>query len=381
MTPPVTEYIYEGVYTDYSAYIPSISEVTGEIYTRLSGAPLSWLIPSTSYGELLPYGVFESTDRYYYSLGRYGLVTADGVIVADPVFEWISPPQTSDSWWARLYDNYGTVGMITPPVYLLKLPKSMSQEELDHGYYSYEYGYSSYEEDWDDKYYTSELTVKELKNRHNDYRKPEKYELLRAVCASDGSWISDLYLKIHLCDLTIMLIRDEYENDADIMDYSGKILFNTKSLPFYDRLPVMSINRYDGRYWLNERYGFCVNGYFMFRLIDGSVAFVNELTGGYTIVDYEKAEEFAAALPDVSAPESIPYQPDPYYIKDSKVFRNDGTLLFETDGTVYYMQRQNVFVIIESYEDSDYSYYTSFSIYNMDGICVFRLSLDRWRDD
>jgi len=95
----------------------------------------------------------------------------------------------------------------------------------------------------------------------------------------------------------LLLIRDHYTNDADIMDYDGNILYNTKSLPFYSSLPASSIDRYSAQFW--------INGYYMFRLIDGSVAFVEQLTGDYEIIEYEEAEQFAAGLPP------LPFQDDP----------------------------------------------------------------------
>ena len=360
-TVPKPSPIYEGVFTDYSAYTPYAQYTRDEIYTRLSDNVIPRLKISNSYGELLPYIAIEfSAGNVIFDFGKYGFVTAEGMIVTDPVYYSIYQPRMQQEW-PDLYDTEGRLGA---PVYILVLPKSVEQMEYDEDFGNSDEGYDYY-----DEYYIGKMTVEEINAREN--KPPKKFNPRYAVCASDGSWISDQYYEIYECDLTMMLIRDEYANNADIIDYNGKILYNTRSLPFYKQLPPLSINRYGREFW--------VKGHFMFRLKDGSVAFVEQLTGKYTIVDYSGANEFADSLPEI--PQNDPPVPEPFFRYDRKVFTNNGELLLDPEGDMYYMPRQNVFVVIEKNSSNRELDYKFFSIYNMDGQCVFRTALDRWRGD
>lgn len=62
------------------------TEPLEEVYTRLSPDPLPALVPSKDYGELLSY-VGAVLPGEYYDFERYGLVTRDGMIVVDPVYD------------------------------------------------------------------------------------------------------------------------------------------------------------------------------------------------------------------------------------------------------------------------------------------------------
>ena len=370
---PEPQPVYDGVYTNYSYYTPNVPDRKTEIYSRVTEAELPMLIPSDSYGELLPYFIVENTD-YYNWHNWEGLVTTDGIIVTDPVFLRIYSPQVPRNWW----QSYGLQSISGPPLYILRLPETQWRGEFHDDYDDYRD-----RPGWMD-YSLANMSVENIEIRDYEYRyniEQTSDEQVYMVCASDGSWVTERYEHIRECDLTMLLIRDEFNNDADVMDYTGEILYNTKSFPFYDMLPVKSIDRYGSSLWPN---GFWVNGNFMFRLIDGTVAFVNELTGECTIVAREDADDFARGLPPAAVTE-YPPEPDPHYLRDGKVFRNDGTLLFETGGEVYYQPRQNVFVVIEKeeivmgyYRETLYNY---FSIYDWDGACVFRIALDKWRDD
>ena len=62
------------------------AEPLREVYTRLSPEPLPDLIPSDDYGPLLTY-VGDRLDGQWWDYEKYGLVTREGRIVTDPVYD------------------------------------------------------------------------------------------------------------------------------------------------------------------------------------------------------------------------------------------------------------------------------------------------------
>ncbi len=77
-----------GIYADWSKlHGYELPEQRG---SRLSEEPLLELMPSDSYGELVPYigeAVFTASDSYVAEYKKYGLMTADGCVVLDPVLD------------------------------------------------------------------------------------------------------------------------------------------------------------------------------------------------------------------------------------------------------------------------------------------------------
>ena len=73
-----------------------------EVYTRLSPEPLTQLVPSGGYGPLLSF-VGASLPGGWWDYDRYGLVTRQGEIVVDPVYDSVWPiggyiDGNSDDW-------------------------------------------------------------------------------------------------------------------------------------------------------------------------------------------------------------------------------------------------------------------------------------------
>lgn len=60
---------------------------TGEVYTRLSEEPMTELVVSDSYGPLLPYLGVVGSEEERWAEGKYGLVTREGMVVTDPIYE------------------------------------------------------------------------------------------------------------------------------------------------------------------------------------------------------------------------------------------------------------------------------------------------------
>lgn len=84
-SPSISPDVTYTVKTDYSKLTPY--EPMEEIYTRLSDEYMAELVPSDDYGMLLPY-TGELLYNYYGDPidERYGLVTADGIIVTDAMY-------------------------------------------------------------------------------------------------------------------------------------------------------------------------------------------------------------------------------------------------------------------------------------------------------
>ena len=77
------------VITDYSGLTAYRSPRS--MHTRLASGALPELVPSDGYGMLLPYsGSYAKPGSGGYQVTKYGLVTIDGVIVTDAVYDSIS---------------------------------------------------------------------------------------------------------------------------------------------------------------------------------------------------------------------------------------------------------------------------------------------------
>ena len=209
------------VLTDYSWLTPY--RPANAMVSRLHDGPLPELIPSGDYGLLLPYAGLASTLDYGgIQVTKYGLVTMDGVIVTDVVYDDIN----------IVYDNtdYSVSNKLKQlPAYRLRIDVSS------------EYG--------------------------SEYR-----EWRYAACALNGSWVTPFdYVNITFSRNTITLVREYDSTDIDVYSYSGKLLYNMKDLSWIGEVDI------------HELYGLTNDsdseGYIAVRMNDGTVSFVNLLTG------------------------------------------------------------------------------------------------------
>ena len=173
-TPPAASDWHSGIKTDWSQLTPY--EPPEDIYSRLSEAPLSELVPSPDYGPLLPY---IGERLYCYNEGSlFGFVTADGAIVTDAVYPLISLWEGGEK-----------------PVYrLIKYPG---------------------------------------RDMGSGWERADTY----GVCADDGSWVTACVYRGVIClDSVIILVRDRKTNDADVIDYSGKPLYTLRDQDYFSQL-------------------------------------------------------------------------------------------------------------------------------------------------
>ena len=237
--PPATEAVPPAgtepqprVRTDYSGLTPRTPRLK---YTRLGDGPLPELVPSHGYGDLLPYiGATTSAPGYGGSVSTYGLVTADGMIVTDAVYNRIERVTT--------YDGYEVAEF---PAYLLtRYPPSS-------------------EPGWDS---------------------------VQAVCALDGSWITPFdYLYAMFNSDVMLLVRDYNSYDIDVYDYGGRFLYNMSRLPW--------ISDASDDFWQLQYNG--AEGYTHAIMRDGSIAFVDLMTGEPSYTEYTGAGQFSEGLVSV----------------------------------------------------------------------------------
>ncbi len=93
-------------------------------YTRLSEEPLTELIPDENYGCILPYCA--GLESYYICgdpYGRYGFMDATGMIIVDPVYQYIEPLLPEDG-----YD-------FTPCVWLMMQGEIRQDDDMDVHYH------------------------------------------------------------------------------------------------------------------------------------------------------------------------------------------------------------------------------------------------------
>jgi hypothetical protein len=229
----VAGYAIKTDYAGLTSYKPA-----DEKYTRLSEGPLPILQPSEDYGLLLPYvGEVLYSDSGYSMSSLYGLVTADGRIVTDAVY--------TGAWQGHYYNTGSNTGEYMPAYHLQQLGDSLDESEP-----------------WNS-------------GRH-------------AACALDGSWITPFdYSDIWFTDTVILLVRDYDTNDVDVMDYDGRLLYNSKALSCYEDILPQSA------YMFQSCYG---EGCYTLQLSGGRTVYIDAVTGSAQITDFEYGGPFSNGL-------------------------------------------------------------------------------------
>ena len=221
------------VRTDYSGLTPH--SPFSSLYSRLGSGPLTELVPSDSYGLLLPYASAAVTEGGYLQKSSFGLVTTDGVIVTDLIYSSISRAYAGN-WYNRTL----------LPSYML----SVDLPEKEPGWY------------------------------------PERRY---AACALDGSWATSfVYRDIKYTEDLMLLVRDYDDYDVDVYDYDGKFIYNMKSLNFSTKL--------NSDNWSGDVVYSASEGYSRALLRDRTVAFIELATGELIYTDYVEASGFNEGL-------------------------------------------------------------------------------------
>jgi len=227
------------VKTDDSKLLPFVP--LHLLHSKLSEGFLTEFIPSGSYGKIFPYSGAVTMNDGSLRIINYGLVTEDGVVVTDLVYDSINRAV------------YSTVGSSFPrPAYHIR--KAFSEQNFDYGFISY-----------------------------------------NAAVALDGSWITSFeYVDIVFSDNVIFLMKGHEEFDIDVIDYNGQLLYNILDLEWADEI---SEDTWAGllTYGAGEGYGFI-------KLVDETYGLMNVLTGEMRRTEFIEAFSFyeglSAVMPD-----------------------------------------------------------------------------------
>ena len=313
--PPAMPEPQSRVRTDYSGLTPRTPQSK---YTRLSDGPLPELIPAQGYGNLLPYvGATTSAPGYGGSVSTYGLVTADGMIVTDAVYNRI-----------ERVTAYGGYEVAEFPAYLLtRYPPSP-------------------EPGWDS---------------------------VQAACALDGSWITPFdYLYAMFNSDVMLLVRDYNSYDIDVYDYGGRFLYNVSRLPWIsdasDDFWQLQYNGAEGYTHAIMRDGliafvdlmtgepsyteYTAAGQFSDGLVpvckDGLWGFADKAFELVIPCEYEHAQSFRFGRVVVQTPEG------PYHLIDK-----NGRTLLTTDGASYIEESwDGTGYIVYNYQIGSSEFYT-----------------------
>ena len=223
--------IMEGVKTNYTyltAYEPAHSK-----YSRLREGPLPALEPSRDYGILLPYAGASVFSDGRLRESKYGLVTKDGVVVTDLV-----------------YDSVETAYLHYPS----------AQEPR----FAYVLSIDLFVDEW-------------------------SHSQTKAVCALDGSWVTPFdYFNIVFKEDVIFLIKSYEGFDIDVYDYTGKRLYNMRELEWTKDISADAWAG-DVAYNNSEGYGFV-------QMDDKTYSAFDALTGELRRLEYIRATPFSDGL-------------------------------------------------------------------------------------
>jgi len=205
------------------------------MHSRLSHGSLSELVPSNSYGRILPYTSVATMNDGSMRVTKFGLVTADGMVLTDLIY---------DSIITAAY----TTGLSSEPrpAYHLRI----SGTETD-----FMYGDGSQ----------------------------------NAACALDGSWITSFeYVDIVFSDNVIFLLRERESFDIDVYDYNGQRLYNILELSWADDISEDT--------WSEVLVYGIGNGYGFVELNNDTYGVMDVLTGQIRRADFYEAFMFSEGL-------------------------------------------------------------------------------------
>ncbi|MCL2663079.1 MAG: substrate-binding domain-containing protein [Oscillospiraceae bacterium] len=203
--------------------------------TRLSSGKLTELIPSATYGKVLPYSSAATLNDGSLRIAKYGLVTTDGMILTDLIYDSIV--------MATFVTTHSSEQR--PAYYLRK------------GTPAYEFMY--------------------------------EIQTQNAACAPDGSWVTSFdYVDIVFSDEVIFLMRDHETFDIDVYNYSGVKLYNILELEW--------ANEISDDTWAEVLVYGVSEGHGFVKLNDGTYGLMDAKTGAIIRADFEEAFMFSEGL-------------------------------------------------------------------------------------
>jgi len=222
-----------GIETDFSALTPHVplrSKFSGFLNTSRS-----YLTPSIDYGMLFPYAGAVTLHDGSMQISRYGLVTADGLVITNLIYDNVT---------RAMY--YSATGLVPRPAYLLNTVTS---------FYDVEYRFTS----------------------------------MQAVSALDGSWVTAFdYVSVVFSDEVIFLLREFDTFDIYVIDYYGQFLYNMLDLEWVDRISEDT--------WATLLIYNVSEGFVFVELDDGTIGLMDVLTGRLQETEFYGALRFTEGL-------------------------------------------------------------------------------------
>jgi len=269
------------------------------MHTRLATGQMPELIPSGTYGTLLPYSSAVTMNDGSLRLSKFGFVTGDGMIITD-----------------LIYDN-----IIRGEYY------SLSSTNLRPAYQL-------------QKFVLTHELISDI-------------QTVSAVCALDGSWVTDFdYVNIVFFDEVIFLMRDRESFDIDVINYSGQLLYNLLELEW--------ISDISEEIWAEVLVYGVSEGFVFVELNDETYALMDVLTGEIRRTDFVNAlvfsEGLAAVVPDGEIDlwgfvnKELEIVIPPGYVYES-AFINDRAIVETPDGSQHVINKQGevIFSITSEY--------------------------------
>jgi len=204
-------------------------------HTRLPSAQMTEFVPSGNYRKILPYSSAVTMNDGSMRISKYGLVTADGMVLTDLIYDSI------------ITAAYVTGSSSEPrPAYHLRIGEPETEISLETG-------------------------------------------TLNAACALDGSWITPFeYVDIVFSDNVIFLLRGHESFDIDVYDYNGQRLYNILELDWADDISEDTWSEVLV-YGVSDGYGFV-------ELSDNTYGLMDVLTGQIRRADFNEAFMFSEGL-------------------------------------------------------------------------------------
>jgi len=213
------------------------------LHSRLSGNHMPELVPSDTYGLILPYSSAITMNDGNLRVSKYGFVTIDGVVITDLIYDDIQRVSRSsgDSNEER-------------SVYHLQVNSQQSEEEAFDG-----------------------------------------IQTLNAAAAIDGRWITEIeYVDIVFSDDVIFLMRDHESFDIDVYSYGGQQLYNIMELEWAEEISEDTWSE-PLVYGASEGFGFIKLNNDKYALMD---VFTGEIEKTEFIQAFSFSDGLAAVVPE-----------------------------------------------------------------------------------
>jgi len=283
LTLPVMRWSVRTDHSNLTTFAPPHS-----MHSRLQDGQMPELVPSNTYGMLLPYSSAVTMNDGSLRVSKYGLVAIDGTVITDLIYDNV------------VRASYITLGSQEPrPAYNLYIDIPESEAVFE------------------------DLT-------------------LQAACALDGSWITPFeFVDIVFSDEVIFLMRDHESFDIDVYDYNGRRLYNILELEWADDISEDT--------WSEVLVYGAAEGVGFIKLNNDTYGLMDVMTGDIRRTDFVQAFLFSEGLAAVTPSGSddlwgfvnkeLEFVIQPGYVHET-AFRNNQAIVETPDGGQHIIDKQ-----------------------------------------